>query len=96
MMVLVTYDVCTDTQDGRRRLRRVARVCMNYGIRVQKSVFECRVSPAERVVLEDELRRSVDPGSDSVRIYDLGSMSPSKITHIGAKEFLDLDGPLIF
>lgn len=95
-MVLITYDVCTDTQEGRRRLRRVAKICMNYGIRVQKSVFECRVSPADRIVLEDELRRTIDYGLDSIRIYDLGSTFPSKITHMGAKGFLDLDGPLIF
>lgn len=96
MMVLVTYDVGTDTPEGRSRLRRVSKVCQNHGIRVQKSVFECRVSPAERVILEDELRGILDPEVDSIRIYDLGNMAPTKIIHLGVKKPIDLEGTLIF
>ena len=96
MLVLITYDVRTDTREGRSRLRHVARICQDYGIRVQKSVFECRVNPADRIILEDKLRHEIDNELDSVRIYDLGATSPSKITHIGAKEFIDLNSPLIF
>lgn len=96
MMVLVTYDVNTTDAAGRRRLRQVARICRNYGIRVQNSVFECHMDPAERVVLEDELRVTIDKDMDSIRIYDLGSMQSSKITHIGAKMPLDVDGDIIF
>ena len=96
MMVLVTYDVNTTDPAGRRRLRQVARICRNHGIRVQNSVFECHMDPAERVALEDELRVTIDKDRDSIRIYDLGSMQPSKITHMGTKIPLDVDGDIIF
>ncbi|MDO5853436.1 MAG: CRISPR-associated endonuclease Cas2 [Thermoplasmata archaeon] len=95
MMVLVTYDVRTADEDGPRRLRRVAKICVNHGVRVQKSVFECKVTPAQRVILENDLREAIDEEKDSIRLYDLGS-SPSKITHIGAKEPMDVDGLLMF
>ena len=95
MIVLITYDVNTEDADGKRRLRHVAKVCMNYGIRVQKSVFECNLSPAQRVTIESDLRRIIDEEKDSLRIYDLGS-NPSKITHIGSKEPLRFDGLLMF
>ncbi|TQS85795.1 MAG: CRISPR-associated endonuclease Cas2 [Candidatus Methanoprimaticola hominis] len=95
MIVLVTYDVCTTTPEGARRLRKVARACMNYGTRVQMSVFECRLTPAQRVMLESELKQIIDEESDSLRIYDLGN-NPSRITHIGSKKPLDVDGLLLF
>lgn len=91
--MLVTYDVCTTTPEGARRLRKVARACMNYGTRVQMSVFECRLTPAQRVMLESELKQIIDEESDSLRIYDLGN-NPSRITHIGSKKPLDVDGLL--
>lgn len=93
--MLVTYDVCTTTPEGARRLRKVARACMNYGTRVQMSVFECRLTPAQRVMLESELKQMIDEESDSLRIYDLGN-NPSRITHIGSKKPLDVDGLLLF
>uniref|UniRef100_UPI0037DCB88D CRISPR-associated endonuclease Cas2 n=1 Tax=Candidatus Methanarcanum hacksteinii TaxID=2911857 RepID=UPI0037DCB88D len=92
---MVTYDVCTTTPEGARRLRKVARACMNYGTRVQMSVFECRLTPAQRVMLESELKQIIDEESDSLRIYDLGN-NPSRITHIGSKKPLDVDGLLLF
>ena len=93
--MLVTYDVCTTTPEGARRLRKVARACMNYGTRVQMSVFECRLTPAQRMMLESELKQIIDEESDSLRIHDLGN-NPSRITHIGSKKPLDVDGLLLF
>ncbi len=95
MITLVTYDVRTLDTEGCRRLRRVARICMSYGIRVQMSVFECRITPSQRVELEASLRAAIDPEVDSLRLYDLGS-TPSGITHIGAKKPLDPDDILMF
>ncbi len=95
MIVLVTYDVNTTDAEGCRRLRKVAKTCMNYGLRVQMSVFECKITPAQRVMLENDLRGIIDEEHDSLRIYDLGS-NPSRITHIGSKKPLDPDGVLIF
>ena len=95
MVVLITYDVNTETPEGRKRLRRVAKVCLNYGTRVQMSVFECRLSPAQRVTIEKELSAEIDMELDSLRIYDLGH-NPSRITHIGAKKPLDPDSLLLF
>ena len=95
MIVLVTYDVQTIDVAGSRRLRKVAKTCMNYGTRVQMSVFECKVTPAQRVMLEHDLREIIDDTKDSLRLYDLGS-NPSKITHIGVKRPIDPDGVLMF
>lgn len=91
----MTYDVSTTTPEGARRLRRVAKACMNYGSRVQMSVFECRLTPAQRVLLEEELKQIIDEETDSLRIYDLGNNS-SRITHIGSKKPLDVEGLLLF
>ena len=88
MIVLITYHVNTETPEGRRRLRKVAKICLNYGTRVQMSVFECRLSPAQRVMIEEELSSEIDMELDSFRIYELGN-NPSKITHIGAKKPID-------
>ena len=95
MIVLVTYDVCISDENGPRRLRQVAKICMRYGLRVQKSVFECKVTPAQRVTMESDLRAAIDEQLDSIRIYDMGS-NPSRITHIGARAPLDVDGLLMF
>lgn len=95
MIVLITYDVNTGTPEGCRRLRRVARICLNYGTRVQMSVFECRLSPAQRVMIEEELSSEIDMDLDSLRIYDLGN-NPSRITHIGAKKPVDPESLLLF
>jgi len=95
MLVLVTYDVSTVDAAGRRRLRRVARACQNRGQRVQCSVFECEVDPAQWAALRGELVELIDPGRDSLRFYFLGSGKRHRVEHVGAKPTLDLDGPLI-
>lgn len=96
MLMLVTYDVNTTTSAGRRRLRRVARACLDRGQRVQNSVFECEVDPAQwaalRVTLLDEIVREVD----SLRFYALGKDGARRVEHVGAKPTLDLAGPLVF
>jgi len=69
MMILITYDVSTETREGRRRLRRVAKTCLNYGQRVQKSVFECQVNTMEMARLKDQLLNEIDEAQDSLRIY---------------------------
>ena len=95
MMVLVTYDVSTETETGRRRLCRVARACLNYGQRVQNSVFECSVDPAQFTKLRATLLGEVDEKVDSLRFYFLGSNWRRRVEHVGAKPSVDPDGPLI-
>lgn len=96
MLMLITYDVCTETSVGRRRLRRVARACLDFGQRVQLSVFECQVDPAQWTALRARLVEEIDPKTDSLRFYNLGAEAKRRIEHIGAKPTLDLDGALIF
>ena len=95
MMVLVSYDVRTTSVGGPRRLRRIAKVCLNYGQRVQFSVFELEVDPASWVGIKQQLRDLIDPDVDSLRFYFLGSKWQDKVEHIGAKPVLDLHGPLV-
>ena len=95
MLVLVTYDVNTETPAGRRRLRRIAKTCQNYGQRVQYSVFECNVDPAQWTKLRGKLVDEMDPAHDSLRFYFLGSNWQDRIEHEGAKEPRDLEGALI-
>lgn len=95
MMVLVSYDVSTTTPKGRRRLRRVAKVCLDYGQRVQNSVFECLVDPTQWTQLRHKLLQEYDQTEDSLRFYFLGSNWRGKVEHFGIKNVLDLDGPLI-
>ena len=95
MLVLVSYDVSTKSPKGRRRLRRVARACLDYGQRVQDSVFECMVDPAQWTVLRARLLGEFDPAEDSLRFYFLGSQWRGRIEHHGAKPSLDPEGPLI-
>ncbi len=94
MLVLVTYDVSTVAPEGRRRLRRVARACQDYGVRVQLSVFECEVDPAQWTSLRARLLSLIEPASDSLRFYLLGS-GARHIEHHGAKAPIDVDGPLV-
>ena len=96
MMVLVTYDVATDGTAGHRRLRRVARLCQDFGQRVQYSVFECQVSPDQWVTLRARLIRTIDEQSDSLRFYRLGANWRGRVEHVGAKAPYDPDGPLVF
>jgi len=95
MLVLVTYDVSIVTDDGQRRLRRVAKACKDYGQRVQFSVFECEVDPAQWAVLRQRLIDEIDHEVDSLRFYFLGSNWRRRIEEIGAKKAYDPDGPLI-
>ena len=95
MFVLVTYDVSTVNRAGRRRLRRVAKACVDYGQRVQYSVFECIVDPAQWAFLRQRLIDEIDPKADSLRFYFLGSNWKRRVEHIGAKETVDQEGPLI-
>ncbi len=95
MMVLITYDVETVSTSGKKRLRKVAKQCINYGQRVQNSVFECLVDPSQLVELKSRLENIIDKERDSVRYYYLGSKWRAKVEHIGAKESYDPEGPLI-
>ncbi|HBF35559.1 TPA: CRISPR-associated endonuclease Cas2 [Candidatus Sumerlaeota bacterium] len=95
MMVLVTYDVSTETKEGRRRLHQVAKVCVNHGQRVQNSVFECLVDPAKFVSLRSQLERIIKPTEDSLRYYYLGANWKNRVEHVGAKPAYDPEGPLI-
>jgi CRISPR-associated protein Cas2 len=95
MLVLVTYDVSLTDASGRRRLRRVAKACENKGQRVQNSVFECLVDPAEWVMLKTELENEIDPARDSLRYYFLGSNWKRRVEHVGAKPAYDPQGPLL-
>ncbi|MBS7811794.1 CRISPR-associated endonuclease Cas2 [Roseococcus pinisoli] len=96
MLMLVAYDVSTETAAGRRRLRRVARACLDFGQRVQNSVFECEVEPAQWTTLRARLIGEIDPATDSLRFYRLGADGRRRVEHVGAKPALDLDGPLLF
>ncbi|OGQ95105.1 MAG: CRISPR-associated endonuclease Cas2 [Deltaproteobacteria bacterium RIFOXYD12_FULL_57_12] len=95
MLVLVTYDVNTESSAGRRRLRRVARACENYGQRVQFSVFECLVDPGQWSALRFRLMDEIDEDQDSLRFYFLGSNWKRRVEHVGAKPAYDPEGPLI-
>ena len=96
MLMLVTYDVSTETAAGRRRLRRVAKACLDWGQRVQNSVFECEVDPAQWAALRATLLAEVDPDKDSLRFYALGAKGRARVEHVGAKPVLDLGGPMVF
>jgi CRISPR-associated protein Cas2 len=95
MFVLVSYDVATKDAGGPRRLNRVARACEDYGQRVQYSVFECIVDPAQCAVLKQRLIDEIDPEKDSLRFYYLGANWRRRVEHIGAKAGIDQEGPLI-
>ena len=94
-MVLITYDVNTETPAGQKRLRQVARHCENYGQRVQNSVFECLIDGAQLRVLKARLVNTIDPERDSLRFYYLGNNWRDRVEHIGAKPSIDLEGPII-
>ncbi len=95
MMVVVSYDVSTVKAAGRRRLRRVARVCENWGQRVQNSVFECSVDPTEWATLRSRLLKEFNPEEDSLRFYFLGRKWRNRREHHGIKNVLDPDEPMI-
>lgn len=85
MMVLITYDVETTTPNGRKRLRKVAKACVNQGQRVQNSVFECVLDPAQLTFLRNELLKIIDNETDSLRFYYMGNNWQKKVDHFGAK-----------
>ncbi len=89
MLVLITYDVSVTSDGGQRRLRRIAKTCLDYGMRVQNSVFECEVTPAQFVTLKNELLEIFDSKNDSLRFYMLGKKGRQKVEHVGAKPVSD-------
>ncbi len=95
MMVLVTYDVDTTSSQGRQRLRQVAKQCVNYGQRVQFSVFECVVDPVQLATLRHKLEAIINPGTDSLRYYFLGDNWKRRVEHVGARQAYDPEGLLI-
>lgn len=95
MLVLVSYDVATTIEDGTRRLRQVAKVCTDYGQRVQYSVFECIVNVSELEVLRNKLLKIVNLETDSLRFYILGNHYKTKVEHYGSKKCIALDEPII-
>lgn len=95
MLVLITYDVNTETASGKRRLRKVAKQCENYGRRVQNSVFECILDQAQSVVLKQSLIDIIDENVDSLRFYYLGNKYQTKVEHVGVERGIAVDQPLI-
>lgn len=95
MMVLVSYDVSMENPCGARRLRRVAKACRDFGQRVQYSVFECIVDPAQWTKLKARLLEEIDAEQDSLRFYFLGANWRKRVEHVGAKPSVDLEGPLV-
>lgn len=95
MLVLVSYDVSTKDPGGPKRLRRVARACEDFGQRVQNSVFECMVDPAQWVSLRGRLLKEADPKLDSLRFYFLGAEWQRRVEHVGARPTYDPEAPLI-
>lgn len=95
MLVLVSYDVNTQSAEGRRRLRHVAKICQDHGQRVQLSVFECLIDPARWTAMRQKLVDEISPQKDSLRFYFLGANWKRRVEHIGAKETYDPEGVLI-
>ena len=95
MLVVVAYDVKTSDPEGAKRLRRVAKVCTNHGQRVQFSVFECIVDPAQWTMLRQRLIKEIDMESDSLRFYFLGSNWKRRIEHVGIEKSIDQEGLLL-
>lgn len=96
MMILVSYDVSTMTVAGEKRLRKIAKACRDLGQRVQYSVFEVEVEPAQWVILRQRLCDLIDASVDSLRFYHLGAKWQGKVEHVGAKPALDFKAPLIY
>lgn len=96
MLILITYDVDTHTSAGRKRLRKVAKECVNYGQRVQNSVFECQFDSTKYRQVRAILEKIIDKDVDSLRFYNLGDKYKKKVVHIGAKPSYDVTDSLIF
>jgi CRISPR-associated protein Cas2 len=95
MHLLITYDVATSSEEGKKRLRRMAKVCLDYGQRVQNSVFECKVDAATYVVMKQRIMEILDVAHDSVRFYNLGKVWDERVEHFGIKPSLNMDQTLI-
>lgn len=96
MLILITYDVNTEDSNGKRRLRHVAKLCLNYGQRVQNSVFECSLDPSQLCLVKNKLLNIIDPQKDSLRLYHLGKNYSANVEHYGAKNTYSPDDPMIF
>ena len=95
MLYIISYDVSTSTPQGKRRLRRVAKACENYGVRVQNSVFECELDYSTFLELKHQLYELIDSAVDSLRFYPMGKNGRQHVVHLGAKMALDVTAPLI-
>ncbi|GGJ03912.1 CRISPR-associated endoribonuclease Cas2 1 [Alicyclobacillus cellulosilyticus] len=95
MYYVVTYDICTDTKPGQKRLRRIAQICVNHGQRVQKSVFECKLDDTQYIQLVAQLRDTIRPDEDSVRIYRVQDFSRKTLVSLGREVGIDFDAPWI-
>lgn len=95
MLVLITYDVSTQDSAGKKRLRKVAKECVNYGQRVQNSVFECILDASQTLILKDKLLSLIDENKDSLRFYYLGNKYQTKVEHFGAKTTYEAEGTLM-
>lgn len=96
MLVLLTYDVNTTTAEGRKRLRKVAKVCINYGQRVQNSVFECSISPSQLLIIRKELEKIIDMSKDNIRIYHLGKNWEKRVESMGLDYSYNPDKGFLF
>lgn len=96
MLVLITYDVNTEDAAGKSRLRKVAKQCVNYGTRVQNSVFECVLDPGQCLLLKSALTELIDENRDSLRFYYLGKQNKAKVEQIGVRKGINVEEPLIF
>lgn len=95
MYILVAYDVATSTPKGARRLRRVAKICLDYGQRVQNSVFECKLDPGRYIELKQRVLNEIDPATDSIRIYNLGNQWQKRVEHYGKNGDYNIEGTLV-
>lgn len=95
ILILITYDVSTQDAAGRKRLRKVAKECVNYGQRVQNSVFECVLDSSQLLIVKDKLLSMIDLKEDSLRFYNLGNKYQTKVEHYGTKESYKAEGTLI-
>ena len=95
MFILVCYDVSTETKEGRRRLRRVAKTCKSYGQRAQKSVFECKMNEKDFIIMEKLLLDIIDKKEDNLKLYIMDEISLKKIRNYGKNEVIDYEEPMI-
>lgn len=91
MLMLITYDINTETKEGQKRLRKAAKICTNYGQRVQNSVFECSITPTQYLLIKDNLKKIINPKTDSIRFYRLGKHWQNRVETIGHDDTYDPD-----